>query len=148
MSTSTIEDMLADPGLPLDPHPLYERLLDERVWTSPSGQKVFSRYDDCGAIMRDPATFGQFFSQHKKPSFGAMNPPEHTRLRMLMARAFTPRAVDRLQSEIDGIADGLLDGIRNRGTMDMVTEFAQPIAAHMITLMIGIPLEDRVRWEV
>ncbi len=146
--TGTVEEMLADPAIALDPHPLYTKLLAEHpVWISPSGVKVFSRHADCVAVLRDHQHFGQIAAQHKKPSFFGLNPPEHTRLRGLVARAFTPRAIQQLSDEVQVASSNLLAPIRDRGRMELVSEYATPLAAHMITVMLGIPLEDRARWE-
>jgi cytochrome P450 len=148
LTNPTIEDLIRSPELAVDPFPAYRRLLaDAPVWIAAGGTKVFSRHTTCQRILRDADRFGQIATQHKKPSFFGMNRPDHTRIRSLVAQAFTVPAIARLQGEVQGRADELMSTLRPRGHMDMVTELARPLAAYMITKMTGIPLEDSELWE-
>lgn len=148
LTNPAIEDLIRSPELPVDPFPAYRRLLGEApVWIAEGGTKVFSRHRTCQLILRDNARFGQQATQHKKPSFFGMDRPAHTRIRSLVAQAFTVPAIAKLQGEVQGRSDELMKSLRPRGQMDMVVELARPLAAYMITTMIGIPLEDSVLWE-
>ena len=71
------------------------------------------------------------------------DPPKHTRLRALMNRAFTTRAVERLRPRIAEIVDELLARVRERGEMDLIRDFAYPLPIAVIGDMIGVPAADR-----
>ncbi|XRQ14320.1 cytochrome P450 family protein [Actinomadura welshii] len=76
----------------------------------------------------------------------AMDPPDHTRLRGLMAKAFTARRVERLRPRVQDITDGLLDGIAARGRADLIEEFAVPLPVQVICELLGVPASDRARF--
>ncbi|MFG2088555.1 MULTISPECIES: cytochrome P450 [unclassified Spirillospora] len=76
----------------------------------------------------------------------AMDPPDHTRLRALMAKAFTGRRVEKLRPRVQEIADGLLDGIAARGGADLIEEFAVPLPIQVICELLGVPASDRARF--
>lgn len=71
------------------------------------------------------------------------DPPDHTRLRKVLASAFTPRRVEAMGPWISGIVNDLLDGIASRGSADLVAEFALPIPMTVICELFGIPVENR-----
>ena len=70
------------------------------------------------------------------------DPPEHTRRRALLNKAFTPRAIAALRPMIARIVDDLLDRVIGRGEMDLIADFAYPLPASVIAAMIGVPLDD------
>jgi cytochrome P450 len=73
-----------------------------------------------------------------------MDPPEHTRIRRLLARAFTVRAVERLRPSVQRIADELVSAMLAQGPpTDFVTAFAEPLPALVISELLGVPAEDR-----
>lgn len=76
----------------------------------------------------------------------AMDPPDHTRLRGLMAKAFTSRRVERLRPRVQEITDGLLDGIAARGTADLIEDLAVPLPVRVICELLGVPAADRARF--
>jgi cytochrome P450 len=71
------------------------------------------------------------------------DPPDHTRLRKLLARAFTSRVVERMGPHIQAIVDGLLDQVQADGQMDIVDDLALPLPAIVIAELLGVPAEDR-----
>src|SRR5437763_1047498 len=71
------------------------------------------------------------------------DPPDHTRLRGLVSKAFTPKMVERLRSEVQAIVDGLLDAVEGAGTMDLIEQFAYPLPVTVICQMLGVPERDR-----
>ena len=75
------------------------------------------------------------------------DPPDHTRLRGLVSKAFTPRALESLRPRIQQIVDGLLDQIERRGEMDLIEEFAYPLPVIVICEMLGVPVEDHERFK-
>jgi cytochrome P450 len=74
------------------------------------------------------------------------DPPDHTRLRRLVSKAFTPRTVERLRPRVQAIADALLDAAAGRGGMDVIGEYAFPLPITVIAEMLGIPAADRERF--
>jgi cytochrome P450 len=71
------------------------------------------------------------------------DPPDHTRLRQLVAKAFTPRMVEQLRPRVQAIAEALLDAVAGRGEMDLIDDYAFPLPITVIAEMLGIPPADR-----
>ena len=71
-----------------------------------------------------------------------LDPPDHTRLRGLVAKAFTPRAVERMRPRIEAILKELVEARPGHGPMELVTELAAPLPVRVIAEMLGIPPED------
>ena len=74
------------------------------------------------------------------------DPPNHTRLRKLVSRAFTPRAIDSWRARIEAITESLLDRVASQGSMDLVADLAQPVPATLICEMLGVPAEDQSKF--
>ena len=72
----------------------------------------------------------------------------HRRLRRLVTKAFTPRIVEQLRPRIQQIADDLIDVVDERGSMELVDDFAFPLPITVIAELLGIPVEDRERFRV
>jgi cytochrome P450 len=117
-------------------------LLDKRLI---SGRRVesFSSHFDRADQDRMAA-----LRRHLEKWIGNMDPPDHTRLRALVNKAFTPRMVQELQGSIESIAKRLLDVAQARGEMEFVREFAYPLPATVIATMLGIPPKDQERFIV
>ncbi len=152
-----------------DPYPGY-RALQERapVYRNPLLRVwILSRYADVSAVLRDPSfsvrrlesaavrRLGAF--QKLRPDFREMiarnllmlDPPDHTRLRSLVAKAFTPRVVERLRPRVQALVDGLLDQAQRRGEIELMRDFAYPLPATVIAELLGVPPADGprfVRW--
>ncbi len=76
------------------------------------------------------------------------DPPDHTRLRGLVSKAFTPRAVESLRPRIQQIVDELWSPTRPpKGQMDLIEEFAYPLPVRVICEMLGVPVEDHERFK-
>ena len=155
---------LFDPSVRADPYPLYAALRE----TSPvlplmPGTWAFLRHADCAQVLRDPE-FGKDFEGHVSPrradaapldSFAVQglarsmltrDPPDHTRLRGLVVRAFTARRVDALRPRIAQIVDDLLDAVERDGEMDLIGAFAHRLPVIVICDMLGVPESDRDRF--
>jgi cytochrome P450 len=152
----------ADPATNADPFPIFRRLQDEDPvhWSDPVRGWVVTRYDDVRAIALDRAMSADrvrpFFDvlpgeeQRRLADLGRYltlwavfkDAPDHTRLRGLMNRAFTPRAVEALRPNIERIVDDLLDAIVERGNADLIADFAYPLPASVIMDMLGVPRSD------
>src|SRR5579871_6165397 len=112
-----------DPTIHDDPYPTYRMLRDEHpaYWNERLRFWVLSRYEDVLAALRDPATFSSAGGitidargREFKPMMITMDPPQHTGLRNLVAKAFTPRRVAELEPRIRTIAEALLDSLVGR----------------------------------
>src|SRR5262249_55088800 len=75
-----------------------------------------------------------------------IDPPDHTRLRTLVSKAFTPRAVERMRPRIEALVGELLDGLQGRREIELVGDFASPLPVSIIAEMLGIPVADRGRF--
>jgi len=119
---------------------------------------VLTRYDDVVAALRDPRLAKEAIAAFVAARFGApvpimglsmldRDPPDHTRLRSLVSKAFTPRVVEGLRPRIQQIVDGLLRRALEKGSMDLIEEFAYPIPVNVICEMLGVPVEDHERFK-
>jgi len=140
-----------------NPYPLYHRLrAEDPVHQSPMGFWVLTRYDDVVTVLRDQRFGRKGFEPLLSALFGSGNeqsgfvtsmlfrdPPDHTRLRALVSKAFTPRVIERLRLRIQEIADELLDRARDAGAMDVVADLAYPLPVIVICEMLGVPASDR-----
>ena len=72
-----------------------------------------------------------------------LDPPDHTRLRAIVTKAFTPRMIEQMRERIQRLANNLLDAAYHRGRMDVIRDFALPIPTTIITEMLGVPTADR-----
>jgi cytochrome P450 len=134
---------------PVQRHPLLP------VW-------VLTRYADVLAVLRDPRfsvdrTKSNLFQSPQSPlnrmgegfrrAFLSMmlfrNPPDHTRLRHLVNKVFTPRMIESLRPRIQHIVDDLLEAALDEGEMDAVRDFADPLPVTVIAEMLGVPTVDR-----
>lgn len=75
-----------------------------------------------------------------------LDPPDHTRLRALVSKGFSSQAIDALRDRVQAIADELLDGVQNRGEMDLITDYAYPLPLRVIAEMLGAPAADYARF--
>jgi cytochrome P450 len=142
-----------------DPYPTYHRLRrEDPVHLSPLGFWVLTRYEDVVSILRDgraakeaiqevvAAKLGVQPSPRSALSMLDRDPPDHTRLRALVNKAFTPRVVERLRPHVQEIVDGLLDRVESKGTMDLIEEFAYPLPVIVICELLGVPIADHERF--
>ena len=150
------------PGFVADPYPQYRQLRErDPVHRSIfANQVVVSRFADVDRILRDHRTFGNDFSRvtssegslatrkKLKPSMLAQDPPDHTRLRSLVNRAFTPRQVAKMEDYIRATAHTLLDNVGDAGEFDLMKAFAVPLPTIVIARMIGVPESNLERFKV
>ncbi len=148
-----------DPEFVADPYPTYHRLrTEDPVHRSPLGFWVLTRYDDVVMTLRDPRFAKEAIAGFVAARFGIempierlsmldRDPPDHTRLRGLVNKAFTPRVVERLRPHIQGIVDRLLDAVEDRRSMDLIEDFAYPIPVTVICEMLGVPMDDRAKFK-
>ncbi|RXH02282.1 cytochrome P450 [Bradyrhizobium vignae] len=143
-----------------DPYPHYERLRTiDPIHVTPFGQFVASRHAEVSLVLRDKR-FGKDFVERttrrygpeimKEPVFRSMSywmlqadPPDHTRLRGLVVKAFTARRVEDMRRRIQEIVDQAIDAVIDRGHMDLIEDFAFRLPVTIICDMLGIPEEHR-----
>ncbi|MFD4571863.1 cytochrome P450 [Streptomyces sp. NPDC058417] len=163
MSTATPAQPppLADPAeLIADPYAAYARLREagpvHRI-TGTDGLPTWlvTRYDDVHRALADPrlsldkrrARPGGYRGLALPPALDAnllnMDPPDHTRIRRLVSRAFTPRRVERLREPVRRTADALLDAIEPLGRADLIASYAAPLPIIVICDLLGVPADDR-----
>lgn len=158
----TVEYDPRRPDVIADPYPVFQELREQSPvhYSQVLGGWVLTRYDDVKLAISDRRFSADrmrpFFAQlpsDQRQEFGALgdsisrwavfhDPPEHTRLRGLMNKAFTARAIERLEPRIRSIVDRLLDQVIDRGEMDLIADFAYPLPASVILEMLGLPCED------
>ncbi|SPM30012.1 cytochrome P450 [Mycobacterium terramassiliense] len=149
---------LIDPANRADPYPLLAQFRDRGPLRLPqTNLTVFSAYRDCDEVLRHPSSSssnmkstvakrqleaGLLQPRPFPPGFLFLDPPDHTRLRKLVAKAFSPKVVNALQPEIVALVDGLLDRIAEKGEFDVVEDFAYPLPVAVICRLLGVPLDD------
>ena len=149
---------LARPNFKANPYPLYARLRTEapvcptRLLRRPTW--LVTRYADVFAVLKDerlmkdwwPVTrwlhrFGGAITQHMLNQDG----PDHTRLRTLVHKAFTPHLIEQLRTRIQNVCDQLLDGLAANGRIELMSGYALPLPLTVIGELLGIPAEVRDR---
>ena len=149
----------ADPAFRANPYPFYDRLRTEApVYRAPGGPLVISRYDDVLRVLRsnafsrdveanaridesDPIAVRRRDRRGGAKTILNLDPPDHTRLRRLVSKAFTPSAVDRLRPRIEAMVDAVLDRAAERGEMELVDELAFPVPFQVISELLDMPTE-------
>ncbi|MEU3494089.1 cytochrome P450 [Kitasatospora cineracea] len=147
------------------PYPAYAALREQAPvhHYAPTGQWLVSRYADVNALLRDRRLGRTYTHRFTHEEFGqpAPNPahepfhtlndhglldlegPDHTRIRRLVAKAFTPRMVESLRPTVRRLAGELVDGLLADGGGDLIAEVAEPLPVAVIAEMLGVPESDR-----
>jgi cytochrome P450 len=151
------------PGFTDDPYPQYAVLRAEApVYQHPFGFWLLTRYDDVSWLLRaglsveDRNVADSPFREVRDQIYGDQvstadksmldrDPPDHTRLRRLVSKAFTPRAVEALRPRITSLVDSMLDAIDLQGRVDLVDSLAFPLPFAVIAEMLGTPPADHER---
>jgi cytochrome P450 len=157
-----------EPGFFDAPYEQYRRVrTHDPVHHSPFDMWMLFAYEDCFKLLRDPGMsvdplvaaqvdpgrvdrFAEFREAHPEiepptPNRGILNidPPDHTRIRKLMSKVFTPKRVEALRPEVQGLVDGMLDAVAADGQMDVIADLAFPLPFVVISEMLGMPAADR-----
>ena len=150
-----------------DPFEMYARMRveDPVYWHPLLSMWIVTRYSDVRFLSRDPRltaervdAFFQGISQAQadkipvvRDFFAAwmvlMDPPAHTRIRSLINRAFSPRAISKLTTEVEGIVESTLDKLPTGQEIDLIQTFAFPVPSNAIAVMLGIPPADMKAFE-
>jgi cytochrome P450 len=154
-----------DPAFLADPYPVYRRLRAAApVWKAPFGRWFLTRYDDSALMLRD-RRFGKDYADPdalarrfgptamQEPAVVELShmmlmrdPPDHTRLRGLVAQAFTARRVEALRLRARAMTEQLLAKVMPDGRMDAIRDLAFPLPVMVICELLGVPEEDRARF--
>jgi cytochrome P450 len=157
---------LLDPANRADPYRICAQFRDRGPFQLPQANlAVFATYRDCDDVLRHPSSAsdrmkstmaqrqiqvqtqelleaGVELPPPAPPGFLFLDPPDHTRLRKLVSKAFAPKVVNALQPDVSTLVDGLLDQIAAKGRFDVVEDFAYPLPVAVICRLLGVPLED------
>ncbi|SJZ45882.1 hypothetical protein SAMN02745126_01150 [Enhydrobacter aerosaccus] len=154
-----------DPAFIADPYPFYHRLREEApVFNTGLGFWLLSRYEDVAFALRDKR-FGKDFPGNIRRRYGedrmhepviaslgrtmlVLDPPDHTRLRGLVSKAFTARRIADMRPRIRALVDEQLDRVADKGAMDVIRDLAHRLPVIVICDMLGIPEEHRAAFLV
>ncbi len=164
--TATQQDAfqaLFDPANRANPYGLYAALREQGPFTRMDGLiGVVADHDTCSKVLRDPAMssdransrLGQMRQIQRGDgesvptvSFLSMDPPDHTRLRRLVSKAFTAKVIAGLRPNIETVVDELFTAFEPDGQVDIVPKLAYPLPVRIITDMLGVPLADHEKFE-
>ncbi len=149
--------VLADPATLPDPYPVLAALRESSPFAEFGGKLVVAgRHADCSAVLRHPNASSQRNQSllaagaqrraRERPSFLSLDPPDHTRLRRLVSKAFTPRMIARLEPRIRAVTGELLTAAADAGELELVSQLAYPLPVRIISEMLGVPIEDHPRF--
>ena len=155
----------SDPAFIADPYPVYRRLRDDHpiLWNPATSQWLVSRHADVNRLLRDRGLGRTYLHQSTHAEMGRpeppawhapfhelndagmldLEPPDHTRLRRLVLKAFTPRTVEAMRPRIQAIVDGLLDACAGAGEIDLIADYVEPLPVTVIAELLGVPEADR-----
>jgi cytochrome P450 len=156
---------IASPEFKANPYPFYAQLRAEAPvhrMTLPTKETAWliSRYDDVTMVLKDERFvkdtsnaltpeqdsnqrwFRKLFKALKRNMLD-LDPPDHTRLRALVHKAFTPRLIEQMRERVQGLTDELLENVQARGHMDLIRDYALPVPTTIIAEMLGVPVQDR-----
>jgi cytochrome P450 len=149
-----------DPAFIADPYPFYHRLREAApVMRSPLGFWLVTRYEDAALVLRD-RRFGKDFVANMQRRYGekamaepavaslartmlVLDPPDHTRLRGLVVKAFTARRIADMRPRIAKLVDEQLDRVAGKGKMDVMADLAHRLPVIVICDLLGIPEDHR-----
>src|SRR5438046_8048129 len=151
---------LFNPLLPefhADPYPFYHRLRSSApVHRAHAGLWVLTRYDDVVMVLRDGRFGRDGFEQLLAAVYGGdteagrlprsmlfRDPPDHTRLRALVSKAFTPKVIENMRSHIQDIVNRLLDRLQGAGRMYGIADLAYPLPVTVMCEVLGVPTHDQ-----
>ncbi|MFP3908155.1 MAG: cytochrome P450, partial [Acidimicrobiales bacterium] len=147
-----------------DPYAQFAKLRDlDPVHATLDGNWMLFRYDDVFRVLRDPSlsvddrniaasTKGQQLTEilgdraeRGERSMLGLDPPDHDRLRRLVSKAFTPRAVEALRPRVQELVDAALDRVEPTGRIDLIADLAFPLPFQVISEMLGMPEGDMIQ---
>ncbi len=153
---------LLDPANRANPYPVYARIRESGPMQLPDNDlHVFSTFAECDEILRHPDSCsdrtkstmaqkalaaGQQVRPFGTPGFLFLDPPDHTRLRRLVSKAFSPKVVKSLEPDVATMVDGLLEKVSAKGEFDVIEDLAYPLPVAVICRLLGVPIEDEPKF--
>ena len=161
MNQGNLFEQILKPANRPNPYPLYSQLRATPVSKQEDGTYVVSTYREIVALLHDPRISSDERKSIRGPGelakktesgerhqpFIFLDPPDHDRLRRLVMRQFTPERVAGMHDRVTQLVNRLLDAQRDRGQLDIVDDFAHPLPVDVVSEMLGVPPEDRPRFE-
>ncbi len=164
-SVDALDELLVSREFMEDPYPILRQLREDDPvhWNDSIGGWILTRYDDIITTFKDVshfsnegrlaraveylpvetrAKFKTFEDHYRQKSLIHSDPPDHTRLRGLITKAFTPRVVEAMRPRIQQITEELLDAVRLGGRMDVVKDLAIPLPVTVLAEIFGVPKSD------
>jgi cytochrome P450 len=162
MTEITMHDLLSQ-ETKSNPHTFYTQLrsTESLFYVEGLNAWVLTTYEDAMWLLKDSRFTKDMrkiahLEEEQNPAYEMIashmrnmlmtDPPDHTRLRTLVSKAFTPRMIEQLRPRIQQITDELLDAVQEQGEMDLIPDFAYPLPITVISEMLGIPATDRQRF--
>lgn len=169
-SASDFEASLTSPEFFQSPWPVYREMRNHSpiYWCEAWSQWLVTRHADVAFMLRHPELFSssgwesRYLGQLPKEANSSLpnvyrhygtkvvsntDPPEHTRLRRIVQRSFSPRVIEAMREQVERLSSELIDGLVEGSTIDWVSEVAYPLPATMIALLLGAPVEDTELFE-
>jgi cytochrome P450 len=165
LDAATLGYRPTDPGFVADPYPVFERLRSAGpvIRDAATNQWLVPNFEDVSALLRDkrlgrsylhvatheewgrtaPPAWQDPFWRLSRDQLIDKEPPDHTRLRRLVLRAFTPRAVEAMRPRIEVVVDDLVAHAAELGEFDLLADLIELLPVTIIAEMLGIPAEDR-----
>jgi hypothetical protein len=140
-----------------NPYPTYHALREHApVHRLPDGGYFLSRYADCVAVYKDTGAYSSDKKREFAPKYGDSllfehhttslvfnDPPLHTRVRRIIAGAFTPRAIADMEGPVVALVDGLLDAMARKGSADLIADLAAAVPVEVIGNLLAVPRDER-----
>ncbi len=161
---TNLEDLVRDIDV-ADPYPVWQALLERGPMVAPDRSfALLTSHAHCDAVLRSPLVSAdrnnssqwqeiaatlppeELARQERQRSFLFLDPPDHTRLRRLVSKAFTPRTIAELAPFVEQLTEDLLDAAVARGGLEVVGDLAYPLPVTVISRMLGVPESDHVRF--
>ena len=153
---------LLDPSNRANPYPAYAQIREHGPLQLPDMTlDVFSSFTDCDDVLRHPSSASDRLKSTAAqreiaegaearplgpPGFLFLDPPDHTRLRKLVSKAFAPKVVKALEPDITALVDSLLDRVEQEGRFEVIDDLAHPLPVAVICRLLGVPIEDEPKF--
>lgn len=164
--SSAMDRYLVDPATRDNPYDMFARLRElDPVHQTASGAWVLTRYQDVNEVLRDARWSRWEAAQHEygeppledelvargievtRQMMINRDDPDHKRIRRLVSKAFTPKAIENWKPLIARVADQLIEGVRERDEFDLLKELGYPLPEIIICELLGVPAEDHSLWK-
>jgi cytochrome P450 len=160
------ESALVSPEFLQDPYPLLHQMREQEpvYWSDSIGGWILTRYDDIMATFKDTESFSnegrlgkavEYLPPEKRAKYKPFedhyatkgllhsDPPDHTRMRNVIVKDFTPNVVEQMRPNIQSVVNHLIEEAEKNGGMDVVPEFASALPVGVIAEILGVPRADR-----